>query len=165
MDESFFERIDERTVSLCFDVGALVFFVASMLFGIAMGQLRRCVARYFAFGLLVGMLGPLLCLYWHLYDARTSYFDWLYQKQNPEVYKRLFWIPNVDGRGQWNPRKFWQFVQPYPLYSVRGLGIFALWTLGAAAILGVLAGGLIRKINQKWPLPADTAQSPPVENE
>lgn len=174
MEDSIFEQIDERTVSFYVNLFAIVFPVLSLALAALVGKLRDGVGRQVALGTLCALVGPILCLYWHLYDARTSYYDWLYLEKNPDTYARCFWIgrPTQAARdraearedagekgviiveGTRDPKRFWQFVQPYPLYSVRGLGMFAAATLIAAAVLGLVGGLLIRLIDRKWP-PAD----------
>lgn len=174
MEDSIFEQIDERTVSFYVSIFAVVFPALLLAVAALLGKLRDRMARHVALGVLYGLAGPILCLYWHLYDARTSYYDWLYLEKNPETYVRCFWIgrPTQAARdraeeredagekgviiveGIRDPKRFWQFVQPYPLYSVRGLGMFAVATLVAAALLGLIGGLLIRLIDRKWP-PAD----------
>jgi len=175
MEESIFEQIDERTVSFYVNLFAVAFPILSLVTATLIGKLRGQMARPVALGILCGLVGPILCLYWHLYDARTSYYDWLYLEKNPDTYARCFWIgrPTQAARdraeareeagekgviiveGTRDPKRFWQFVQPYPLYSVRGLGMFAVATLVAAAILGLIAGLLIRLIDRKWPPTSD----------
>lgn len=184
MEDSLFERIDERTVSFYVHLFAVVLPAAAVALAVFVGKLRQRPARCLAAGIMYGLLGPLVCIYWHLYDARTSYYDWLYLEKNPETYERFFWIGRPDQaawdraeaaekagdkgviivRGRWDPKRFWQFVQPYPLYSVRGLGMFALATLLAATALGLTAGIAWRRIDKRWPAgdsPAEpTGQEP-----
>ena len=179
MEESIFEQIDERTVSFYVNLFAVVFPVLSLAIAALVGKLRNRVPRHVALGVLYALVGPIVCLYWHLYDARTSYYDWLYLEKNPDTYVRCFWIgrPTQAARDKAEAREkanekgviivegtrdakcFWQFVQPYPLYSVRGLGMFAVATLVAAAILGLVGGLLMRAIDHRWP-PADDPDSP-----
>ena len=163
MEESFFEQIDERTVSLWINIAAAAAAIIALALGALVGRLRRQPARGLVLGLLWAALGPILCFYWHLYDARTSYYDWLYLQSNPDTYVRMFWIGQPDAqaravgldapivKGRWSPQRFWQCVQPYPLYSVRGLGLFALGALASAALLGLAAGGAVRLANRRWP--------------
>lgn len=184
MEESMFEQIDERTVSFYVNVLAVLLPAAAIAIGALMGRRKAQPGRCIAKAVLYGLLGPIVCMYWHLYDARTSYYDWLYLEHNPETYERLFWIgrPGSAARaradaaekaggkgviiveGRWSPPRFWGFVQPYPLYSVRGLGMFALATLLAASALGLTAGVARRLIDRRWPSgdspPEPTGQEP-----
>ncbi len=176
MSESIFEQIDERTISFWVNAAAAAWLAAAVLAGACIGRARGRAARGLALGILWGALGPIVCLYWHLYDARTSYWDWVYLEKNPDTYVRFFWIgrPTPAARaeaarreaagekgviivkGTYDPARFWRFVQPYPLYSVRGLGLFALATLAGAVVLGVIAGLILRAIDRRWPIAPET---------
>lgn len=184
MEESIFEQIDERTVSLWINVAAVAFPLLTLAIGAAVCRLTGRPGRGLALGVLIGLMGPIVCLYWHLYDARTSYHDWLYLKHNQEkTYVRFFWIgqPTDEARakaqerenagekgviiveGTFRPSRLWQFVQPYPLYSVRGLGMFALATLAGAVVLGVGTGLALRSIDTRWPPPPEDKPEPGEE--
>lgn len=180
MEESIFEQIDERTVSFWVNLAAVAWPLTTIAVGALAGKLKGRAARGLALGLLWALVGPIVCLFWHLYDARTSYWDWVYLEKNPHTYVRAFWIgrptdaarqeaerrekANEKGviivRGTFHSAKPWQFVQPYPLYSVRGLGMFALATLAGALVLGLAAGLALRAIDRKWPPP-----EPPADKE
>ena len=181
MEESIFEQISEQTVSAYVNAVAVGIVVLALVWGAIMGKAKRLPQRCWRLAALWALLGPLLCLYWHLYDARTSYYDWLYLEKNPDTYQRLFWVGQPDQaardraeaaeaagqkgviivEGRWRPARCWQLVQPYPLYSVRGLGMFALATLAAAVVVGLAARLALNRIDRKWPPPPAHEAVPP----
>jgi len=164
-EESIFEQIDERMVSQVLHWTALGTLVAGIVIGLLVAKLRKRYPKDFIYGILIGLIGPALCLFWHLYDARTSYWDWLYQKYNPDTYIRVFWIPRGvapdtdDGSvvmGQYNPKQFWKFVQPYPLWSVYSLLTMLGTTIVAAIVIGLALALFISRVERKW---SNTPQS------
>jgi len=181
MEESIFEQISEQTVSAYVNAAAVAIVVLALAWGAVMAKAKRLPQRYWRLAGLWALLGPLFCLYWHLYDARTSYYDWLYLAKNPDTYQRLFWIGQPDQaardraeaaeaanekgviivEGRWRPARSWRFVQPYPLYSVRGLGMFALATLAAAVVVGLAVRLALNRIDHRWPPPQPAEAVPP----
>ncbi|MBM4084271.1 MAG: hypothetical protein FJ272_05735 [Planctomycetes bacterium] len=172
MEESIFEQIKDETISLVVNWGALGTVVLGVVLGLLVAKVRKRYPKDLIYGLMLGLIGPCLCLFWHLYDARTSYWDWLYQDKNPGTYLRLFWIDRASATetvhmadtdvllGKWQVTQFWKFVQPYPLWSVYSLVTMLVWTIIAAVVIGVVAGLIIRAVERKWPSPASQAPAP-----
>ena len=167
-DESIFEQIEEQMVSQVLHWTALGILVAGIALGLLIAKARKRYPKDLIYGILIGLIGPALCLFWHLYDARTSYWDWLYQQHNPDVYVRAFWIPRGDApetddgsvvMGKYDSKRFWQFVQPYPLWSVYSLLTMLGATVVAAVVIGILLALFISWAERRWPPPGQAGES------
>lgn len=131
--ESIFEKLDEQTVSMYMNWLALATVATGMVVGILVGKVRKLLVHDLLYGFIYGMVGPLLCLSWHIVDARTSYYDHLYQDKN-----------------QGCERLLWCIIKPYPLDSVYSLVTMAIGFVVAGALLGIALAYLTRFIDSRF---------------
>lgn len=126
--ESIFERIPESLVYRVLGWTAVASVVLGCGIGALTGYLRKNMWRYLLYGALIGVSGPILYASWAVLDARTSYFDRLYNAGPTRFLWRLF--PPVDyyehllvkreiSKGNEELLKLARFREVYEKYSNR----------------------------------------------
>ena len=141
---SFFETFTEHDVSRWVNALALVTVIVGPLFGLTIGALRRPRARYLLLGCMMGLVGPLAALSWHIVDARTSHWDYIYRDKNPDIPPRVLWP--VLGAGK--------------LDSVRNLAGLAVGFVLAGVAIGVASGFYLMWLNRRFPRETEGGPEP-----
>lgn len=145
MPESIFQKFTEQDVSNWVNMFAVVVLVLCPVCWALYGKVLGHLQRYLILGLMIGLIGPLSALSWHIVDARTSYWDHKYQEQNPEM----------------KPRLLWPVVGTAKLDSLSNLGILVVGFVIGGTLCGVGAGLTLHWLDRKFPL--DTPEEEEVK--
>ena len=143
MPESIFQKFTEQDVSNWVNIFAVVMLILCPACGALYGKMLGHLQRYLILGLMIGSIGPLSALSWHIVDARTSYWDHKYQAQNPEM----------------KPRLLWPVVGTAKLDSTSNLGILVVGFVIGGILCGGGAGLTLRWLDRKYPLEAPAAKN------
>ncbi len=144
MPESIFQKFTEQDVSNWVNIFAVVMLILCPACGAVYGRMLGHLKRYLIIGLMVGSIGPLSALSWHIVDARTSYWDHKYQDQNPEL----------------KPRVLWPVVGTAKLDSLSNLGILVAGFVIGGTLCGVGAGLTLRWLDRKYPMAPPSVEAP-----
>jgi hypothetical protein len=133
--QSIFEKFTEADVSHWVNLVAVISVLVGPAVGFLVGQVKKPLQRYLVLGCMLGLLGPALALAWHVVDARTSYWDYIYQDKNPNQEPRLLWP--VLGAGK--------------LDSVRNLAGLAVGFVLVGIAIGLGCGLALNWLDRRFP--------------
>ena len=136
---SIFEKFTEQDVSRWVNIFAAVTMVLGICGGAVVGNIRKQMPRCLVYGLMVGLLGVVVAIMWHVHDARTSYWDHLYRDKNPGT-ERILW--SIVGAGKLD--SVWNIA-----------GLFVAFILAGSG-LGVVYGTTMNWLDRRYPVEPTT---------
>ena len=134
-----FEQLTEQDVSALANWIALGTIIFGPVLGLIVGKIRKLVVHDFLYGLLWGLLGPLMALVWAIVDVRTSFYDYTYRAANPGSERLLWKVYDATG-----------VLKPYPVDDVYGLVSLAVGVIVLGAVLGVVLSFVTRWIDSRF---------------